>query len=105
MLVQIPALLSKAEVAALRADIDAAAWIDGNETSGHQSSGVKNNLQLPEASDAAEAAGDTIRAALEANPVFIAAALPAGLYPPLFNHYGARVRISVFAPTCQRRCS
>jgi PKHD-type hydroxylase len=88
MLVQIPALLTKDDVAALRADIDAAEWIDGNETSGHQSSGVKNNLQLPEASDAAKAAGDRLRAALEANPVFIAAALPAGLYPPLFNRYG-----------------
>lgn len=87
MLVQIPGLLSKEEVAALRADIDAADWVDGNETSGHQSSGVKSNLQLSEGSAAAQAAGEIVRAALDRSPVFVAAALPAALYPPLFNRY------------------
>src|SRR5687768_15480566 len=88
MLVQIPQVLKPEEVAALRAAIDAAQWVDGNVTSGHQSAGAKVNLQLPEGSDAAKTAGAKVLAALEANPMFTAAALPAQVFPPLFNRYG-----------------
>ena len=87
MLVQIPQVLNAEEVAALRAAIDAADWVDGNVTSGHQSAGAKKNLQLPEGSEAATAAGAKVTAALKANPMFVAAALPAAIYPPLFNRY------------------
>lgn len=88
MLVQIPELLSKAQVRELRALIDAAEWVDGNVTSGHQSALAKNNLQLPQDSPAALEAGARIQAALDASGLFNAAALPAKIYPPLFNRYG-----------------
>lgn len=88
MMLQIPAVLSKDEVAGLRRRIDAAEWIDGNATSGHQSARAKSNLQLAEGSAAALAAGEAILAALDKNLLFIAAALPARIYPPLFNRYG-----------------
>lgn len=87
MLVQIPGLLSKADVAALRGRIDAADWVDGNETSGHQSGKAKDNEQLPEFSDLAQAEGRRMLEVLEKNPLFIAAALPARIYQPLFNRY------------------
>lgn len=87
MLVQIPELLSKADVAALRARIDRAEWTDGNETSGHQSGKAKDNEQLPEFSDLAQAEGQALLQALEKNPLFISAALPARIYAPLFNRY------------------
>ena len=87
MLVQIPNLLSKAEVTALRARIDVAEWIDGNETSGHQSGKAKDNEQLPEFSDLAQAEGQRLLQLLERNPLFISAALPARIYAPLFNRY------------------
>lgn len=87
MLLPIPALLRPEAVAALRALIDVADWEDGNVTSGHQARLVKHNLQLPEDSEAAREAGKIVLAALSANPLFIAAALPLRIYPPMFNSY------------------
>jgi PKHD-type hydroxylase len=88
MMLQIPAVLGKDEVARLRALIDAADWTDGNATSGFQSALAKQNRQLPEGSDAAREAGAAILAALERHPLFLSAALPARIFPPLFNRYG-----------------
>lgn len=48
---------------------------------------VKNNLQLPEDSEAARKGGQLVMAALQAHPLFIAAALPHRIYPPMFNSY------------------
>jgi PKHD-type hydroxylase len=87
MLVQIPAVLSAGEVLTLRARIDAAHWVDGNVTSGHQSAQAKYNEQLPEESDAARECGETIRQALARHPLFVSAALPSRVFPPLFNRY------------------
>ena len=72
----------------MRALIDAAEWIDGNATSGAQSALAKRNEQLPEDSPAAKAAGEAILDALSANPLFVTAALPQTVFPPLFNRYG-----------------
>jgi PKHD-type hydroxylase len=88
MMLQIPGLLPKEEVARLRALIDAADWVDGNVTSGFQSGLAKRNRQLPEESAAAREAGAAIVAALNRNPLFVAGALPATIFPPLFNRYG-----------------
>ncbi|GIL39955.1 Fe2+-dependent dioxygenase [Roseiterribacter gracilis] len=87
MLLTIPNVLTKDQVAKCRAAIDAAAWVDGNETSGHQSALAKNNLQLPESSPVAQQMGNAILDALGRTPRFIAAALPLKVFPPLFNRY------------------
>ncbi len=88
MLIAIPDLLDAATLADLRATIDAAEWIDGNATSGHQSALAKQNEQLPEDSAAAKAAGKLVLDALGRSPLFFAAALPLKVFPPLFNRYG-----------------
>ncbi|WP_337186802.1 Fe2+-dependent dioxygenase [Phenylobacterium sp.] len=88
MMLHVPGVLSPDQVADLRARIDAAAWEDGNATAGPQSALTKHNLQLPEASEAARAAGGQVREALTRNPLFMSAALPHTVYPPLFNRYG-----------------
>lgn len=87
MLVVIPEVLSKAEVARCRVVIDAGDWVDGNETSGHQSALAKKNAQLREGSSEARQVGDAVLDALGRKPRFIAAALPLKVYPPLFNRY------------------
>lgn len=87
MLLQIPEVFSKAEVSALRARLDAGPWADGNATSGHQSATAKKNLQLPEESDVAKEISALVVQALNANPMFVAAALPHTIFPPLFNRY------------------
>jgi len=88
MMLAIPDVLDAAEVARVRAIIDAAEWIDGNATSGGQSALAKNNLQLPETSTAARAAGEIVLDALARSALFVAAGLPLRVYPPLFNRYG-----------------
>jgi PKHD-type hydroxylase len=88
MLIAIPDLFDSEGVARLRAIIDAAEWVDGNVTSGHQSALAKNNEQLPEASPAARQASAIMLEALGKSPLFFAAALPLKIFPPLFNRYG-----------------
>ena len=87
MLLQIADVLTADEVANARRRLDAATWIDGRVTAGHQSTKAKDNLQLPEDSPVARQLGDEILAALQRTPLFIAAALPARVFPPLFNRY------------------
>ena len=91
MLVKIPAVLSKAEVAHCRRVMEAAEWVDGKVTAGYQSAKNKNNIQLAENSDAANQLGDIILAALAKNNLFMSAALPLKIFPPLFNCYQGAV--------------
>jgi PKHD-type hydroxylase len=88
MLIAIPDLLSADQVARLRGIIDAGEWVDGNVTSGAQSALAKNNEQLPEGSAAHAQAGAMILDALAGSALFVAAALPLKVFPPLFNRYG-----------------
>ena len=87
MLVCVPDVLSKQEVAEFRAIMDSAAWEDGRSTAGAQSALVKRNEQLPNG-EVARALGARVVKALTANPLFISAAIPLHIFPPLFNRYG-----------------
>jgi PKHD-type hydroxylase len=87
MLLRIPAVLTAEQVAHCRQALDKADWADGRATAGHQSAQVKDNQQVPDGHPVARALGDLILAALERNPLFISAALPLKVVPPLFNCY------------------
>jgi PKHD-type hydroxylase len=87
MLLHVPDVLSADQVSACRKALADAAWTDGRVTAGHQSIRVKDNLQLPEDAPAARELGALVLAALERNPLFLSAALPAKIFPPLFNCY------------------
>ena len=87
MLLTIPNVLDAEAVARIRRRIDAASWIDGNVTSGHQSALAKRNEQLPEDSAQARECGEEILAALARNALFFSAVLPRQVFPPLFNRY------------------
>jgi len=87
MMLAVPDVLDQAGVARVRSLIDGASWEDGNATSGHQSALAKKNHQLPEDSAAAQEAGRLVLDALGKSPLFIAAALPLKIFPPLFNRY------------------
>ena len=88
MLICVPDVLSKAEVAEFRAVMDAVAWEDGRSTAGAQSAMVKKNEQLPPNGETARMLGERLVKALAANPLFISAATPRHIFPPLFNRYG-----------------
>ena len=91
MLVGVPNALSAAQVAAIRARLNGAgdAWIDGRATAGHQGAHVKRNLQIAEDAPIARELGHVVLTALERNPLFLSAALPGQIYPPMFNRYEA----------------
>jgi PKHD-type hydroxylase len=87
MLLSIPDVLSAAELAEARQILDQAEWVDGKATAGYQSAKTKDNLQIPEGHPAAQQLGRMILAALGKNQLFISAALPYQIFPPLFNRY------------------
>ena len=87
MLLHIPDVLTAEQIAAARAALAAADWVDGRVTAGYQSARVKFNTQLPENHTVAEDVGDAILTALQRHPLFLAAALPLKVFPPLFNRY------------------
>src|SRR6185503_6561941 len=87
MLIQVPDVLSAEQVAHARHLLDSADWVDGRVTAGRQSAKVKDNEQLPEGHPVARELGDLIVTALQGNGLFLSAALPLRVFPPLFNRY------------------
>jgi len=87
MILQIPDVLGPEQLAQARRLLDEAAWVDGRVTAGHQSARAKDNLQLAETDPVTRQLGELIVTALQRNPLFISAALPLRVFPPLFNRY------------------
>ncbi|WP_341676909.1 Fe2+-dependent dioxygenase [Niveibacterium sp. SC-1] len=101
MLLHIPEVLTREQLAQFREHLAQAEWVDGRATVGDQGAKVKRNRQLGENSALAQQLGQVILAALARNPMFFAAALPQRFVPPLFNcyeggeHYGMHIDGSV----------
>ncbi|HEX6642790.1 MAG TPA: Fe2+-dependent dioxygenase [Thermoanaerobaculia bacterium] len=87
MLLQIPNVLTTAQVRDARVLLDAAEWVDGRVTAGHQSARAKDNEQIPENHPIARQVGEIVVTALAHNALFRSAALPLHVFPPLFNRY------------------
>jgi PKHD-type hydroxylase len=87
LLLHIPDVLSATQVTHCRQQLEEAEWVDGRITAGHQSARAKDNQQLPEEHPVARELGDLIVTALQASQLFMAAALPLKVFPPLFNRY------------------
>ena len=90
MLVRIPNVLDAGQVASLRHALESAAdaWVDGRVTAGYQGAPVKLNQQMDEHAAVTRECQRVVASALERHPLFISAALPNVLYPPMFNRYG-----------------
>jgi len=87
MLINVEGVFTADEAAQIRRQLEAATWVDGKVTAGLQSAQVKRNRQLPEADPLAKSLGDMILQRLARNNVFMSAALPRKIFPPLFNCY------------------
>ncbi len=83
----IPGLLSAPRLAEFQKALGDAEWVDGRATAGYLSSRTKNNTQLPEEHPVTRRLGNLILEELDKSQVFIAAALPLRVLPPLFNRY------------------
>nr|WP_218167436.1 MULTISPECIES: Fe2+-dependent dioxygenase [unclassified Pseudomonas] len=86
-MIEIPALLSAEEVEVAVATLLDQPWVDGKVTAGQRSARAKNNRQLSEDAPVAIRLGEQILSRLSDNALFMSAALPKKIYPPLFNRY------------------
>jgi len=87
MILDIPHVLSAEQLADARRLLATAEWVDGRVTAGHQGARVKDNEQIPATHPIAKQVGELILRALGQNPLFISAALPLHILPPMFNRY------------------
>ncbi|MBR2537080.1 MAG: Fe2+-dependent dioxygenase [Hyphomicrobium sp.] len=87
MLVTIADVLKPDELAHIRGVLERTTWVDGRVTAGDQAAKVKNNLQVPIDSPAAQELGQIILSALSRNSQFMSAVLPLRVLPPMFNRY------------------
>src|SRR5882724_1092471 len=87
VLLAIPDILKADQVLHARQVMEKADWIDGRVTAGHQATRVKDNQQIPEDHPAARELGEMILESLGKSPLFVSAALPLRVFPPLFNRY------------------
>jgi PKHD-type hydroxylase len=87
MLLHIPNVLTREELAYIRGKLDAAPWVDGRQTVGSLGAQVKRNEQIDDASPLKEELGQIVQDALARNPLYFAATLPHTSLPPRFNRY------------------
>ena len=87
MLLSIARVLTETQIAECRTVLAAGTWEDGRRTAGYQAARVKHNLQLSDDDPASRTLGGMIVAQLERVPLFVSAALPLKVFPPMFNRY------------------
>lgn len=87
MILCIPDVLTPEQTARCRALLESAAWEDGKKTAGHQAVKAKDNLQVAAGDPNGAEVQQVILSALAANPLFMSAALPLRILPPMFNRY------------------
>lgn len=89
MLLHVPHVFSRDEVRRIRQALEQAQWLDGKLTAGYQSAQAKHNLQLAEDDPLAREISAAMLERLWQHPLFMSAALPNKVFPPLFNCYTA----------------
>ena len=88
MLLHIPDVLTAGQVAEAGQRFEHADWSDGRVTAGHQSAAYEGqHAAARKYSGRARAGRHDSRRARASNPLFISAALPLKVFPPLFNRY------------------
>ncbi len=87
MLLSIPDVLTPEQVKEARQKLESTDWVDGKTTAGHQATKAKDNQQIPQNHPVAKEVGEMILGALAHNPLFLSAALPLKVLPPMFNRY------------------
>lgn len=87
MLITVPDVLSAEELLLCREELAQVDWSDGRGSAGYLSQAVKDNQQLPDDHPIAQKLGELILQKLDQSPLFMSAALPLKMVPPLFNRY------------------
>jgi len=87
VIITIPSVFSSDEAVKFRQHLAKGNWVDGQQTAGDQAKTVKHNQQLEADSGLAQQLGDIVLDALAQHPLFVSAALPLKIFPPMFNRY------------------
>lgn len=87
MLLAIENILTAEELSVARQLFDQAQFTDGRVTAGELAAQVKYNLQMPAKAAETQTLTRLIHNALQRNALFVSAALPKKVCPPLFNRY------------------
>ena len=87
MLLHIPQVLNGPALQAVREQLAQAPWTDGLATVGALGATVKRNRQVPAESAQGVALARQVEQAVRQHPLFVSAALPRHVLPPLFNRY------------------
>ena len=87
MLHHIPNVLSKEQVQYFREEMNKIEWVNGKVTAGTLSATVKQNQQLPEDHSLTHHLSNIILESLGQHALFLSAAIPLDIIPPLFNRY------------------
>jgi PKHD-type hydroxylase len=103
MLIAIPDVLTAEQVKQMRSKLDSADWIDGKVTAGYQAQRVKDNQQLPEGSPLAIELGEVVLGGLAWSSLFMSAALPLRVFPPMFNRYAGGGKFGTHVDTAIRQ--
>lgn len=103
MLITIPSVISPDRLPAFRRELEAAPWEDGKRTAGIQSGKVKDNLQADAADPTVRRLADEVLRALEQNPLFLSAALPRHVFPPIFSRYNIGMKFGAHVDNAVRQ--
>jgi PKHD-type hydroxylase len=103
MLIAVPDVLTAEQVKQMRSKLDSADWIDGKVTAGYQAQRVKDNQQLPEGSPLAIELGEVVLGGLARSSLFMSAALPLRVFPPMFNRYAGGGKFGTHVDTAIRQ--
>lgn len=87
MIHHIPNVLTPAQVQYFRQAMTQVEWVNGKVTAGTLSATVKQNQQLPEDHPLTHELSTIILEAVGQHPLFLSAAIPLDIIPPLFNRY------------------
>ena len=85
MIHHIPNVLTKEQVQYFRHEMDQVSWVNGKVTAGTLSANVKQNQQLPEDHPLTQHLSTIILESLGQHPLFLSAAIPLDIIPPLYN--------------------
>ena len=72
-------------------------------TAGYQAQEVKRNMQIPEGSPVSVALGEMVLTGLARSPLFMSAALPLRVFPPMFNSYSGGQTFGTHVDTAIRQ--
>ena len=87
MIHHIPNVLTKEQVQYFREEMNKIEWANGKVTAGTLSATVKQNQQLPEDLPLTHHLSTIILESLGQHSLFLSAAIPLDIIPPLFNRY------------------